>query len=274
MRSKFSMPFKDLMPMASQEDARLLQADIAINGVREPVQVSEDGEVLAGHRRYECDPDAEVHVIEGSKAWTKAEKQAFVLKHNTLRRNLDPAGKEYLKQSQASVAFALKAEGKKQEDIARHLGVTQQRVSELLSSVITGTGNNTTKKQSLSTKDQAAEAKRLSKQGKTQEQIAQSLGVSRPTVSNLLSGKTAGVDRPASAYTGNGAEETTDSETEGDRDDRVDTFVATLGRLIMQSTDLAPRIANRPADERREVHRVLRLAISALGRLRKRLRQR
>src|SRR6516162_6247505 len=100
---KLSQPFRTLMPSASQEDTRLLNADIAANGVREPILVSADGEILSGHRRYEADPETRVEVIEESKDWTEAEKRAFVLKSNTLRRNLDADGKKYVLDKQKLV---------------------------------------------------------------------------------------------------------------------------------------------------------------------------
>jgi predicted transcriptional regulator len=198
MKTKFQQPFRDLMPPPSQEDVRLLNADIAAHGVCERILISADGEILSGHRRYEADPEAQVEVIEESKDWTSTEKKAFVLKSNTLRRNLDADGKKYVLNQQKLVARELKGEGKKQAEIAKLLGVSQQTVSLWLSAptkgadklIHTNTGMNQSRQ--LATSKQVSEAQNRLASGESQRQVAKDLGLSQPTVSRIASGQTTG----------------------------------------------------------------------------------
>jgi predicted transcriptional regulator len=177
-------PFRDLMPAPSQEEVRLLNADIREHGVLEPIRISENDEILSGHRRYEADNEAAVKVVEGSAAWTQAEKKAFVLKANTLRRHPDAKGREQILRNQKLVAGELKDEGKTQKEIAALLGVAQQTVSLWL--ITTSAGKNQKPKRPSVTSEQIDQVIENSELGDTQRQIAEEVGLSQSAVSKIL----------------------------------------------------------------------------------------
>jgi predicted transcriptional regulator len=180
------MPFRELMPPPTAEETRLLNADIAENGVREPIVVSSEGEILSGHRRYEADPGAPVQAID-TKGWTKAEKEAFVLKMNTLRRDLDAAGRQHVMREQKRIAHALRDEGRKQGEIAKVLGVPQQTLSDWFRPPDSHrSGENQTAKRPTVTQQQIEQVVEQAELGDTQRQISQELGISQPTVQRIL----------------------------------------------------------------------------------------
>jgi ParB-like chromosome segregation protein Spo0J len=252
MKTRFKTPFKDLMPPPSQEEVRLLNADIAANGVHNPILVSADGEILAGHRRYEADSDAPVVVVEESKDWSIAQKRAFVLKENTLRRNLDANGRRDLLQKQKLVARELKDEGKKQKEIASALGVSQQTVSEWLQPIHTASGMNSLPKHQATTSE-VKEAKERLAAGETQSQVAKDMGLSQPTVSRIAAGQTVGkpadnkpaitAEAPSTATTDKATTVTTDlrarkqkalDEVHALKDQWTDRELETLGKWVEQ----------------------------------------
>jgi transposase len=192
-RPKFSQPFRDLMPLASAEENRLLAADIAENGVLDSIEVSEDGEILSGHRRYAVDPNAPSRTIKDVK--TQAEKKAYCLKRNTLRRNLDAEGRRHLQESQKAVAAELKAEGKKQREIAKLLGVAQQTVSDWLQVIHTGAGMNQDDEAASKRFASRSEVRKIleqREQGLSEREIAENTGLSQSTVHRAVAGETKG----------------------------------------------------------------------------------
>jgi len=110
------------LPPLSTDEFEALKADILANGIRDPIVVDEDGNILDGHHRYKICPDAPVRVVSGL---SEAEKQAFVIRANMARRNLSPEQKKEVQRAQRKIAFQLKAEQRwTLEEIARLLGVS------------------------------------------------------------------------------------------------------------------------------------------------------
>ena len=99
-----------VIPELSREEMEALRASIEMEGIREPIVVDEDGEILDGHHRYKIKPDAPRRVMEGL---TEAEKFAFAIRSNTARRNLSFEQKKDLRNKQKETAKQLKKEDPK-----------------------------------------------------------------------------------------------------------------------------------------------------------------
>jgi len=128
-------PFADLLPPLGTEERNALAASIQAEGVRDPVVVDEEGNVLDGHHRLKVDPKAPQRVIRGL---SPAEKQAYVFQANFHRRNLTHEQKRELLKAMKTIAFALRDEDKKkntQERVAMLLGVAQNTVSVWFSNI-------------------------------------------------------------------------------------------------------------------------------------------
>ena len=50
--------YGDLLPPLSTDEFNALKADTKANGIRDPICVDENGEILVGHHRFKCDKDA------------------------------------------------------------------------------------------------------------------------------------------------------------------------------------------------------------------------
>ena len=119
-----------VMPALSREEMEALRASIEMEGVREPIVVDEDGEILDGHHRHKINPDAPRRVMEGL---TESEKVAFAIRSNTARRNLSFEQKKDLRNKQKETAKQLKTEDPKkytQEVLAAILGVAQGTIAK------------------------------------------------------------------------------------------------------------------------------------------------
>lgn len=189
-RMKLKTPFVDLLPPLSSDEFEALKADIKANGVRVPIDVDEDGNILDGHHRYKCDPDCPRNVVKGL---SDAEKKAFVARSNFVRRNLSPNQKaEALRWMKATAAELREADAKKwtQKRIASVLGVTQQAVAKWFISDTTSCNANTADEKpdariKLGSKEREYAVAAV-ESGKKQEQVAADLGVSQATVSNAV----------------------------------------------------------------------------------------
>jgi ParB-like chromosome segregation protein Spo0J len=128
-QQQLQTPYADLLPPLSTEEFEALRADIERNGVRVPILVDEDGNILDGHNRYRIDPRAPRATIQGL---TEAQKRAFVIRTNLARRNLSPTQRKELQKAQRRIAAALREEDPKkrtQSAVAVELGVAQSTVS-------------------------------------------------------------------------------------------------------------------------------------------------
>ena len=87
---KTKTPYAGFLPPLSTEEFTALKADIRAHGVKVPIEVDEDGNVLDGHHRLKCDKNAPRVVVKGL---TEAEKRAHVLRSGSVHRNMSPAQK-------------------------------------------------------------------------------------------------------------------------------------------------------------------------------------
>ena len=87
LMTNLKTPYKDLLPPLTSDEFAALKADVAQHGVRDAIVVDEDGNILDGYHRYAIDRRAPQRVVDGL---TDAEKQAFVFRSNSTRRNLSP----------------------------------------------------------------------------------------------------------------------------------------------------------------------------------------
>ena len=102
----------DILPPLAQHEREALRESIALEGVRDPIWVDEDGNILDGHTRFSLCPAAPIRVKAGL---SEAEKLAFVLACNLHRRNLSPEQKNAVREKQKGIAQALKTEGQTQD---------------------------------------------------------------------------------------------------------------------------------------------------------------
>jgi ParB-like chromosome segregation protein Spo0J len=182
----------DLLPPLSTEEFTALKADIKEHGVLHKVFVDEDGEVLDGRHRLKIDPNAPRKVIRGLSA---AEKQAFTLRCNFVRRNLSPDQKRDALVKMKAVALALREEDPKkwtQQAVARELGRSRQTVAlwfaDARSKASSGNASKNTPDARVKVSGSAkrAIAERVG-HGEAQAQVAADFGVSQRTVSTIAS---------------------------------------------------------------------------------------
>ena len=183
-------PFANLLPPLSREQFAALKADIKAHGVRQPIDVDEDGNILDGHHRYKIDKDAPRKVVKGL---TEAEKKAHVYRNGLNRRNLSVTQKKHLLKQMKATAKELRDQDHKtytQLKIAGLLGVDQSRVSRWLA-------RDTSIMQPHSTCEETDDAKvkvpptqrriiveRLAA-GETQAQVATDYGVTQQQISTI-----------------------------------------------------------------------------------------
>jgi N6-adenosine-specific RNA methylase IME4/predicted transcriptional regulator len=175
-------PYKDLLPPLASVEREALRASIEREGVRDPILVDEEDNILDGHHRFEIKPDAPRKVIRGL---SEGQKRAFVLATNFHRRNLSPEQKSELRARQIEIAKLLKEEGEAQEVIAARLGVTQQAVSLWLTHITTPCKARKPDNRVKVTKEEQAEAAERVEAGEPQAQVAADLGISQQHVSRI-----------------------------------------------------------------------------------------
>lgn len=192
-RQRLKTPYKDLVPPLATSEFEALKADIKANGVQVPVVVDEDDNVLDGHHRYKCDPNAPTVTLSGL---TDLEKRAYVIKANVARRNLSPDQRRELRKAQQQLCRDLKADKKyTQKQLAVMLGVAQQTIVDWLT-VRTNTGASTTSKPGavsnpatdsrvkIDPRQKPVIAERVSS-GESQAQVAADYGVSQRQISTI-----------------------------------------------------------------------------------------
>jgi hypothetical protein len=189
---KLSTPFADVMPPLTTAERETLRLSIESEGVRDPVDTTEDGRVLDGHNRLEIDAKAPVRKVPDSAEWSDAECKAWILGHADGRRNLSPEQKrEVLKQKKAT-AFDLRQQDAKrftQEVIGQMLGVAQRTVSDWFITDSGSANGNTPHLPDARVKIPAAEHRTIYDRvaaGEVQEQVAADYGVTQPRISNIV----------------------------------------------------------------------------------------
>jgi len=130
-----------IMPPLSTEEKEALRASIEMEGIRDPIIVDEEGNILDGYTRYEIASDAPRKVIKGL---TEGEKLAFALRSNLGRRNLSLAQKKDLLKKQREIARQLREENPTKNTNARvgaMLGVSEATISRWLDDSKQNTSN-------------------------------------------------------------------------------------------------------------------------------------
>lgn len=135
--SETDHPYESVLPPLALEEFEALRAEIEACGeVRVPIEVDERGRILDGHHREriarELGIEAPRRVVPGLAS--DAERRAYAIRANLVRRNLSPSQKADLRDTQRDLAKRLREAGRSQTQIARLLGVAQQTVSDWLGS--------------------------------------------------------------------------------------------------------------------------------------------
>lgn len=178
---------KDILPPLAAQEFSALKADIKENGVRVPIDVDEDGNILDGRHRFKIDKNAPRRVVKGL---TAAEKEAFVFRANFVRRNLSPEAKREALKRMRETASKLRAEDARkwtQARVAAALGVARETVRNWF--MPNGQKAKAHKpkpdarvKLSKEAKDEIAKRVRA---GESQAQIAADYGISQSQVSRI-----------------------------------------------------------------------------------------
>lgn len=179
-------PFIDMLPPLSTEEFEALEADVREHGVRQPVYVDEEDNVLDGHHRLKIDPNAPRKVIRGL---SYAEKVAFVFRCNFVRRNLSPDQKAEARRRMKDVAFALREEDKRKwtlKRVASALGVHLDTVSGWFATDSENRNGSRPDARVKVAPERKAEAAERVRAGETHEQVAADLGVSRQAVTKIV----------------------------------------------------------------------------------------
>ena len=186
-KTKLKTPYKDLLPPLSTEEREALKADIKAHGVKVPIEIDEDGNILDGHHRHAICKDAPTTVIPGLSI---AEKVAHVLKSASVHRNLSPAQQADVRKAKKKAAAALRKEDPKkwtQSRVAVALGVARSTV-EMWFLRSNDKGVKTSKPDArvkVNPKHKPIIAKRV-QAGEKQAQVAADYGVSQRTVSTIV----------------------------------------------------------------------------------------
>ena len=107
---KLKTKYCELLPPLTTEELGALKASINADGIRVPIWVDEDGNILDGKHRYAIDKNAPRQVIEGL---SESEKLAFVFNANFARRNLSTSQKNEARKKMKAIAKQLREENTK-----------------------------------------------------------------------------------------------------------------------------------------------------------------
>jgi ParB-like chromosome segregation protein Spo0J len=172
--------FGDLVPPLAESDFERLKADIKANGVRHPIEVDEDGNILDGHHRYRIDPKAPRIVV---KLTDDLEKRAYVHRAAADHRNMSSEQQAEQRARMKKLAAEMKAAGWIQQRIGEALWVDQSQVSRWLSGSNMQSHNHFPK--SYPRKVQPSERPTILAEieaGKRAAQVAANYGVTEPSV--------------------------------------------------------------------------------------------
>jgi len=191
--------FDALLPPLSSDEMNALRADIKANGVLHPVFVDEDGNVLDGRHRLKCDKNAPRKVIKGL---TEAEKMAFVIRCNFVRRNLSPEQKTEARERMKQIAADLREEDAKkwtQAKVAAVLGVAQNTVSVWFGDTSNVNDDKASKPDARMSVPVEAKAEIVEQveSGKSQKQVAADAGISQQRVSQIVTQEKAKTENKA-----------------------------------------------------------------------------
>jgi len=153
-----------------------LKADIAVNGVRDPIELDEEGNVLDGHHRKDIADHLGIpYPTVVRNGWTEEQKREHVIALHLGRRNLSPDDrKQFIRQ--------LKAENPEmtQRQIAAKVGVTPMTVSRDI------TVTDVTRDKPPDDRPDRAREMAVTNPGMKQREIAVAVGASQSAVHNWL----------------------------------------------------------------------------------------
>lgn len=192
--------YADILPPLSTEELEKLEASIKAEGVRVPILVDEDGEIIDGKHRYQINPLAPRQLISGLK--TAPQKKAAAIRFNVDRRHLSAEQKDELQKKQRDIAVELRKEMDdvgaplwSQEQIGMMLGFSRESVKKWLSEGSGGTGTKASQKGKES-RNRAARTKiwpedaekilKLARRGVPRGQIAADFGVTERRINQIV----------------------------------------------------------------------------------------
>lgn len=174
-----------LLPALSADEYERLRADIGAHGIRQPIELDENGDILDGHHRkaiadelcIDC-PSVEV-ALEGEVA-----RRAYVLRVNLNRRQLTSEQQKSIRQRQKEIAMEMN-EDHTQQEIGDALGVARETIRDWLTN--NGGPANVAKSdhRKRTSPEKVAEVLAGLGAGKSQDEIAKEVGVAQTTVSNI-----------------------------------------------------------------------------------------
>lgn len=173
------------LPPLTVEQQDALRASIEAEGLRVPIDVDEQGNILDGEHRFDIVGQTDlVRVVSGL---SEAEKRAYAFQSNLARRNMSPAQWREIQPHLKEIALALAEEGSTQEEIGRRLGVAQNTVSAWFGTPIIGPDNRRTRPDArvkIPREEHDSIVERL-EEGETQEQVAADYGVGQQAISQI-----------------------------------------------------------------------------------------
>jgi len=181
---------KNVLPPLTTEEFQNLKADLKAHGQSTPIFVDENGRVLDGvHRKKILKDKVKKKVLRGL---SEAEKLAVTIRCNMSRRNLSPAQKTVLRDTQKNIAMQLRKEDAKkwtQQKLGAELGVSQQAVALWFGGVTNTSACNgyTPDARVLIPKKGKEDIIKRANNGETQTQLAADYGVSRQAVIKVIS---------------------------------------------------------------------------------------
>ncbi|GAF89066.1 unnamed protein product, partial [marine sediment metagenome] len=179
--------YADLLPPLSTEEFNALKADIKANGMREPICVDENDDVLDGHHRLKIDKDAKRRVIRGL---SEGEKKAFVCRANFTRRNLSATQKQAVLEKMRMIALELRQEDHNRWThvaVSAVLGVERSTITKWLMPNVKGhkTHSPSPKASQKVVPDQKPTVVKRVAAGESQVQVAADYGVNQSTISRI-----------------------------------------------------------------------------------------
>lgn len=196
-KHKYTTPYSEVLPPLRDDEFNALKSRIKTEGgVHDVVLVTSDDAVLDGHNRLEIEPGARTKVLKDADNWTEAERQAFVFRAGTARRNLSD---EEIKFHGKPIAKELKKQKLTQNQIAERLGVSRQTIGAWL-----GGGNDaevgTASPPSLTIKIPAKMKGTIFdsvEDGESQASVARKLKVSRRRIGQIVNAERKRLEKEA-----------------------------------------------------------------------------
>lgn len=200
-KHKYLTPYSEVLPPLRDDEFQALKSRIKTEGgVHDSVLVTSDGSVLDGHNRLKIDPKAPTTVLLQADNWTEAERQAFVFRAGTARRNLSD---EEIKFHGKPIAKELKKQKLSNAAIGTKLGVSRKTVDRWLGDINDGQVSNTyipDLRLKIPAKLKGAILE-LVEDGETQVDVARKLKVSQPRISQIVNAERKRLEKAADRET-------------------------------------------------------------------------